>query len=666
MKKIVFLLIVFSILVSKVYSQDIQRPPHFISQKVNSSEMIIDGIIDESAWERVEWSGEFQDIQGPEFPKPNQPTKMKMLWSDSLLFIAAYLEENHIWAHIEEDEKVMYYDNDFEVFIDVNRDHHHYFEFEFNALNKKWDLYLDQPYRDSVTPDNAWNCKGLQHEIHILGSLNEPSGNVDSAWTIEIAIPIHQLTGNIEPGDVWNVNFSRVQWQTNIVDGKYVKKKQREDNWVWSPTWQINIHRPEYWGQCYFEDEENPEIAFMSEQEWGVRLSLMQAYDFQRAYWKRHQSYSDTWPGKEEGVEMLSQGYRTIYQKEVDEQVWRVNEKGRIWLEKDKKTPKFWIWMSGHKELSYAEWELIFEEINDMGIRGLLLSTSSESARMLVPLAKKYELQLHIWMWAMNRGDAPAELMSVNDLGKSLAEEQAYVGYYKFMCPALPETKKFIENKVNELRRIEGIDGIHLDYIRYVDVFLPSGLLPKYDLIQDDILPAFDYGYHPEMLRKFEMKYGKNPKSIPDYAHDSLWQQFRMDQVTGIVNGLAHQFSSKEIQLTAAVFPDPNMSRTMVRQDWGRWNLDAYFPMVYNGFYEAGTDWIQKRMEVSREYFPHQNIFCGLYLVDCKEEKQLTKSIAAAFKGGASGISFFDYWGMKEHHKKAIRKAIKKQGLWVE
>lgn len=666
MKNYLFFIFVFCAFVSKAYAQDIQKPPHFMSQKVNSSEIIIDGVMDEAAWEKVAWSDDFQDIQGSGFSKPEQLTKMKILWSDSLLYIAAYLEENHIWAHIEEDEEIMYYDNDFEVFIDVNRDHHHYVEFEFNALNKKWDLYLDQPYRDSVTPDNAWNCEGLQHQTHIYGSLNQPEGKADSAWTIEIAIPIRQLTGKIESGDVWNVNFSRVQWQTSIEAGRYVKKKLPEDNWVWSPTWQINIHRPEYWGQCYFVEEKNPEIELMSDEEWDIRLSLMQAYDAQRAYWKRYKSYSDTWPGKEEGIEMLSQGYQVIYQKKVDEQLWKVNEKGRIWIEKNQKTPKFWVWMSGHQELSYAEWELIFEELNNMGIRGLLLSTSSETARMLIPLAQKYELQLHIWMWAMNRGDAPEKLMSVNDLGKSLAEEQAYVGYYKFMCPALPETKQFIEDKIDDLRRIEGIDGIHLDYIRYVDVFLPSGLLPKYNLVQDDILPAFDYGYHPEMLRKFELKYGKNPKNIPDYAHDSLWQQFRMDQVTGIVNSLAHQFSTKEIQLTAAVFPDPSMSRTMVRQDWGKWNLDAFFPMVYNGFYEAGTDWIQKRMEVSREYFPDQKIFCGLYLGDCQEEKQLTKSISAAFKGGASGISFFDYWGMKAHHKKSIRKAIRKQGLWVE
>ena len=261
MKRTLSFIFFFSFLLIEGFAQNILKPPHFISSKVDASEISIDGKIDEKVWNEVEWSSDFIDIQGVDFPKPYQQTKMKILWSDSLLFIAAYLEEKHIWAHIEEDEKIMYYDNDFEVFIDVNRDHHQYVEFEFNALNKKWDLYLDRPYRDTVKPDMAWNCQGLKHETHIYGSLNNPEGKPDSAWTLEIAIPIHQLTEQLKAGDVWNVNFSRVQWETTVENGKYIKKKLPEDNWVWSPTWQINIHRPEYWGQCHFVEEQNPEVA---------------------------------------------------------------------------------------------------------------------------------------------------------------------------------------------------------------------------------------------------------------------------------------------------------------------------------------------------------------------------------------------------------------------
>jgi hypothetical protein len=54
-------------------------------------------------------------------------------------------------------------------------------------------------------------------------------------------------------GVQWRVNFSRVQWRHEVVGGKYRKVKGLpEDNWVWSPQYAINMHRPETWGYVQF------------------------------------------------------------------------------------------------------------------------------------------------------------------------------------------------------------------------------------------------------------------------------------------------------------------------------------------------------------------------------------------------------------------------------
>ena len=256
--------------------------------------------------------------------------------------------------------------------------------------------------------------------------------------------------------------------------------------------------------------------------------------------------------------------------------------------------------------------------------------------------------------------------MSVNALGKSLAEEKAYVDYYKFLSPALPQTYELIRKNIEQLQRIDGLSGIHLDYIRYVDVILPPAMQSRYHLKQDSIMPRFDYGYHPAMLALFREKYGHSPYDLPHYAQDSLWQQFRMNRITDIVDSLYEQLWSSELKLSAAVFPDPEMSRRMVRQDWGRWKLDYYFPMVYNKFYDGGSFWIEQRMKVSRRYLPGTKIFCGLYLPHAQSEAELSEYIEAAMTGGASGIAFFDWHALKDHHKAAIRKAVKKYGRWVK
>jgi hypothetical protein len=55
------------------------------------------------------------------------------------------------------------------------------------------------------------------------------------------------------PGDVWRFNFSRVEWQHDIKDGRYVKRPDTpEDNWVWTPQHVVNMHVPHEWGFVEF------------------------------------------------------------------------------------------------------------------------------------------------------------------------------------------------------------------------------------------------------------------------------------------------------------------------------------------------------------------------------------------------------------------------------
>ncbi len=193
--------------------------------------------------------------------------------------------------------------------------------------------------------------------------------------------------------------------------------------------------------------------------------------------------------------------------------------------------PLFWIWVRADKSKTDKAWDSTFRALNDAGIEGILMSSDSSVLKKVIPIAGRYNMQVHAWFWTMNRRDAKPEWLSVNRLGASLAEEKAYVDYYKFMCPALPEVKDFIATKMNELSKIKGLKGIHMDYIRYVDVILPVGLWDKYDLVQDHIMPEFDYGYHPYMRELFKDKYGSDPIEMKDVAHDSVWLDFRLNEL---------------------------------------------------------------------------------------------------------------------------------------
>src|SRR6187402_688069 len=210
--------------------------------------LVIDGKFDDKAWKKAEWTTEFVDIEGSAKPLPKFKTRAKMLWDDQYLYIAAELEEPEVKATLTEHDSVIFHDNDFEVFLKPLATEKGYFEFEINALNTGWDLFLNKPYREQGKADNSWEMPGLKTAVQVRGTLNQP-GDKDKGWTVEIAMPWSAFASRLPvttpvAGTEWRVNFSRVEWTAG---------KPKEDNWVWSPQGVINMHVPTQWGYLKFQ-----------------------------------------------------------------------------------------------------------------------------------------------------------------------------------------------------------------------------------------------------------------------------------------------------------------------------------------------------------------------------------------------------------------------------
>lgn len=246
---------------------------HYVCQRV-AAPLDIDASSFDPGWESLSWSELFADITGRRELDPQYATRMRMGWNDQYLYINAELEEPHVWGTITETNAVMFEDNDFEVFIDPDCDGLNYYEFEINALGTIWELSLPRPYADGGVPQLGCNIEGLVSRVRIDGTLNDPSVP-DRGWMVEIAIPWSGLApyhkeGRCPPvaGDCWRFNFSRVQWQHRVENGRYVRipphgtplaeslnpeeQEHPEDNWVWSPQGAVNMHLPERWGEVVF------------------------------------------------------------------------------------------------------------------------------------------------------------------------------------------------------------------------------------------------------------------------------------------------------------------------------------------------------------------------------------------------------------------------------
>lgn len=273
-------------------------PKHYICFQ-STDKLNIDGKLSESDWDKAEWTDYFIDIIGPEGDTPYFKTRVKMLWDGDYFYFAAVLEEEHIWATLTKRDAVIYYDNDFEIFMDPDGDNHRYMELEINAFNTVWDLFLSQPYRDTARIDNGFDMPNLLTAVSFNGTLNDPSDK-DSSWTVEIAIPwkdmLQHLPGNRPPLDQekWRINFSRVHWDTDIVEGSYKKRKDKkgkvlpEYNWVWSPQWAIAMHQPEFWGQVQFSQEKvgTTAVDFIEDVDFDLKMALIEIYHLQRKYFR--------------------------------------------------------------------------------------------------------------------------------------------------------------------------------------------------------------------------------------------------------------------------------------------------------------------------------------------------------------------------------------------
>lgn len=282
-------------------------PRRYVAYRTPSP-IVVDGRLDDPAWAAAPWTEPFVDIQGASRATPRFLTRAKMLWDDEYFHVAAEMEEPDVWGTLTARDSVIFHDNDFEVFIDPDGDSHAYYELEVNALGTLWDLLLIKPYRDGGPALNGWDIAGLRAGVQVRGTINRP-GDRDAGWTVELALPWKILKEAApgrrapRPGEHWRINFSRVEWETDVRDGRYAKRLRPgtkdampEDNWVWSPQGAINMHMPERWGSVQFSGRNAGRglDAFVEDPNDRVTWELRRLYYRQRRYREVHGRYAQT------------------------------------------------------------------------------------------------------------------------------------------------------------------------------------------------------------------------------------------------------------------------------------------------------------------------------------------------------------------------------------
>jgi len=309
-----------------------------------------------------------------------------------------------------------------------------------------------------------------------------------------------------------------------------------------------------------------------------------------------------------------------------------------------------WLWNGTDPLASEADLKAKYRKIRDHGLKGVFLSGGIDEREFAI--VRESGLELHTWMWTTNRGDTwirenHPEWFMVSRTGKSCFDQPPYVDYYRWVSPVIPGVQSYLRDRVAELAAHPAVNGVHLDYVRYPDVILPRDLWRLYNVDQTEELPDYDFCYSEATRQAFMAETGRDILTLEDPAHDQEWLHFRYDSVTKLVKQLTEVAHGYGKQITAAVFPTPSLARKICRQDWDKWPLDAFCPMIYQSFYQEPIEWIG---DCVREniHAVRQPIIAGLFMPALVAPGKLTEAVQLAQHHGAKGISMFDYRSISE------------------
>ena len=201
-----------AILAGAAAAGPVENPPKktYLTRHVNPHPPVVDGRLDDPAWEKVAWEGGFVQHEPVEGAAPTEATEFKVVYDDAHLYVGirardaapAGIECRMCRRDDADGDQVG-------VIIDSYFDHQTGFGFTVNAAGVKSDeLYSNN---GSGEPDESWD------------PIWDVATRVDAeGWTAEMRIPFSQLRFAAKPEQVWGFEVIR----------EYFRKSETS---IWQP-----------------------------------------------------------------------------------------------------------------------------------------------------------------------------------------------------------------------------------------------------------------------------------------------------------------------------------------------------------------------------------------------------------------------------------------------
>lgn len=216
-----------------------------------------------------------------------------------------------------------------------------------------------------------------------------------------------------------------------------------------------------------------------------------------------------------------------------------------------------------------------------------------------------------------------------------------------FLDPANPEVKKFLLALLNEIITTYKPDGINLDYIRYPQAISTAAM--------------GNWGYTDTARTMFYQQYGVDPISMTgSHTLWKAWSDFRRKQITDFVAKVGELGKSKNMYISAVIFPDRAIAYSRKLQDWSVWSQQHYI----NGFTPLFLTCDPKTLNsqittVINAKAPETDLMAGLFVTFMGgSEEDLIRQIHETRKANANGVILFDYAHLSPKYVSALSKRV--------
>lgn len=181
----------------------------YTTQRVSGQAPNIDGILDDEAWNQVEWGGDFIGHQPDYKSEPSQKTQFKILYDEKFLYVGIRAFDTEPDKIIKRMSRRDGFDGDWvEMNIDSYGDKRTAFSFTASVSGVKGDEYIS---------NNGDNWDSTWDPIWYLDTSVD-----DEGWIAEYKIPLSQLRFANKEVHTWGIQFTR----------RFFREQER---WTWQP-----------------------------------------------------------------------------------------------------------------------------------------------------------------------------------------------------------------------------------------------------------------------------------------------------------------------------------------------------------------------------------------------------------------------------------------------